>query len=97
MGMTGLASRAFLLGANRTEVEGLQRFCTVLDERADIRGRRKGLITGERNRLDANGSVVDVWQFRIISVCTHVTATDSLCFRFLYRPWLTVHGELQRR
>lgn len=46
MAFTGTLSRAFLFGLNRTEVHGLDDFLEVLDGRADIEGRERGLITG---------------------------------------------------
>ncbi len=46
MGLTGVLSRAFLLGANRLEVQGLDDFLQILDRRKDIDGRERGLITG---------------------------------------------------
>lgn len=47
-GLTGLVSRSFLYGANRTAVVGLDDFLAVLDRRADLGKRQKGLITGEK-------------------------------------------------
>lgn len=43
---SGSISRAFLFGLNRTQVHGLDQFLEVLDGRADINGRERGLITG---------------------------------------------------
>ncbi|KAI9799038.1 MAG: hypothetical protein M1833_004232 [Piccolia ochrophora] len=45
MGVSGAIARAFLFGANRTEVDGLDRFLEILDEREDVAGRERGLIT----------------------------------------------------
>ncbi|KAI9804082.1 MAG: hypothetical protein M1825_001483 [Sarcosagium campestre] len=45
MGVVGSLSRVFLYGANRTEVEGLQPFLRILDERSDVNSRERGLIT----------------------------------------------------
>lgn len=44
--VTGILSRSFLLGASRLEVNGLDNFLKLLDERADIDGRERGLLTG---------------------------------------------------
>ena len=46
MAFSGSISRAFLFGLNRTQVHGLDNFLEVLEERADIDGRDRGLITG---------------------------------------------------
>lgn len=50
MGAIGVLSRLFMFGANKTEVYGLQKFLELLDEREDIKCRRRGLITGEHVR-----------------------------------------------
>ena len=47
MAFSGSISRAFLFGLNRTEVHGLDDFLEVLDGRADVEGRERGLITGD--------------------------------------------------
>lgn len=46
IGFAGFLSRSFLYGANRIEVIGLDAFCDLLDRRADIENRERGLITG---------------------------------------------------
>jgi len=46
MGVIGMASRSFLCGLNRVEVNGLDKFQKLLDERHDVAGRTRGLITG---------------------------------------------------
>lgn len=45
-GATGFLCRTFLIGLNRLEVNGYDKFMQLLDERADVNGRTKGLITG---------------------------------------------------
>jgi len=45
-GATGFLCRTFLVGLNRLEVKGYDKFMRLLDERADVNGRTKGLITG---------------------------------------------------
>jgi monolysocardiolipin acyltransferase len=45
-GATGFLCRTFLVGLNRLEVKGYDKFMQLLDERADVDGRTKGLITG---------------------------------------------------
>jgi len=46
MGIIGMASRSFLCGLNRVEVNGLDKFQQLLEERKDVAGRTRGLITG---------------------------------------------------
>jgi len=43
---TGIASKIFLYGLNRTEVQGLDEFVKILEERRDPAGRERGLLTG---------------------------------------------------
>lgn len=45
-GATGFLCRTFLVGLNRLEVKGYDKFMRLLDEREDVNGRTKGLITG---------------------------------------------------
>ncbi|KAF1987886.1 hypothetical protein K402DRAFT_310772, partial [Aulographum hederae CBS 113979] len=45
MGMTGILSRSFVQLCSYTEVVGLDRFLKLLDERRDIEGRERGLVT----------------------------------------------------
>jgi monolysocardiolipin acyltransferase len=46
MFVTGVISRSFLYGLSNTRTYGLERFLKLLDEREDVAGRKKGLITG---------------------------------------------------
>lgn len=46
MGVTGSISRVFLYGLNYLEVIGLDSFLEKLNERSDIEGRQRGLLTG---------------------------------------------------
>lgn len=46
IGIVGFLSRTFLYGANNVEVNGWDRFQKLLDDRKDVQGREKGLITG---------------------------------------------------
>ena len=46
IGLAGVLSRSFLCGANRVETIGLDAFCDLLDRRANIANRERGLITG---------------------------------------------------
>lgn len=45
-GATGFLCRTFLVGLNRLELKGYDKFLRLLDERADVNGRTKGLVTG---------------------------------------------------
>ncbi|KAF2233515.1 acyltransferase-domain-containing protein [Viridothelium virens] len=45
IGLSGFLCRAFLYTLNRTETHGLDRFLRLLDERKNVEGRTKGLIT----------------------------------------------------
>jgi monolysocardiolipin acyltransferase len=44
--LTGMASKAFLGLACTKEVHGLDGFAKLLDERKDVDGRERGLLTG---------------------------------------------------
>lgn len=44
-GWVGTACRTFLLGLNRLEVNGWEGFQKLLDERANVGARQRGLIT----------------------------------------------------
>lgn len=47
MGFSGVLCRSFLLACtSKLEVHGLDRFLQLLDERGDVEGRTRGLITG---------------------------------------------------
>lgn len=46
MGVIGSLSRSFLYALNHTEAVGLDRFLEKLDERRDVEGRTRGLLTG---------------------------------------------------
>ncbi|GAM90317.1 hypothetical protein ANO11243_083600 [Dothideomycetidae sp. 11243] len=52
IGLTGFLCRTFLLGLNRLEVNGYEKFLELLKSREDVQGRRRGLITGRLHRLD---------------------------------------------
>jgi monolysocardiolipin acyltransferase len=47
LGLVGFLSRTFLYAFNKTEVQGLEKFQEILNEREDERNRTRGLITGE--------------------------------------------------
>lgn len=46
MGFVGTITRAFMHGPNWQDAHGLDGFLELLDKRADIDGRTRGLITG---------------------------------------------------
>lgn len=46
MGVTGAISRLVLFGANTTELHGLGDFLEMLEQRRDVKNRKRGLITG---------------------------------------------------
>ena len=46
MGVVGILCRSFLLGLNKLEVNGLEGFLKVLDDREDVEARTRGLLTG---------------------------------------------------
>jgi len=48
MGTVGILVRSFMYGLSRAEVHGLEDFTKLLDERADINGRTRGLLTGKK-------------------------------------------------
>jgi monolysocardiolipin acyltransferase len=47
MGAVGVLCRSFLLGASRLETHGMEKFLELLDERENVEGRQRGLVTGE--------------------------------------------------
>jgi monolysocardiolipin acyltransferase len=47
MGVVGLLCKGFL-GFNKVETHGMEGFLKLLDEREDVTGRQRGLITGMR-------------------------------------------------
>jgi monolysocardiolipin acyltransferase len=59
MGLTGLLSRAFLYGLNVTKVNGLDGFVKLLNERQEVEGRERGLITSMTWNLIRIVSVLD--------------------------------------
>jgi len=48
-GSVGFLCRSFLLAFSRLEVNGWDKFQQLLDERADVGGRTRGLVTGMQN------------------------------------------------
>jgi hypothetical protein len=50
MGAVGLLCKGFL-GLNKVETHGMEDFLKLLDERKDVEGRERGLITGMQLQL----------------------------------------------
>jgi monolysocardiolipin acyltransferase len=50
MGAVGLLCKGFLAGLNKVETHGMDDFLKLLDERADVGRRERGLITGMRHQ-----------------------------------------------
>jgi monolysocardiolipin acyltransferase len=50
MSVVGLLCKGFLSGLNRVETHGMDGFLKLLDERADVEGRERGLLTGRRHK-----------------------------------------------
>jgi monolysocardiolipin acyltransferase len=50
MGAVGLLCKGFL-GLNKVETHGMEGFLKLLDERKDVAGRERGLITGMQLKL----------------------------------------------
>jgi monolysocardiolipin acyltransferase len=48
MGAVGMLCKGFL-GLNSVETHGMEKFLRLLDERQDVNGRERGLITGMRH------------------------------------------------
>jgi monolysocardiolipin acyltransferase len=46
MGAVGLLCKGFLSGLSKVETHGMDGFLKLLDEREDVGGRKRGLITG---------------------------------------------------
>lgn len=53
--LTGNISRLFLTAFNRVEIQGLDGFQQLLDQRKDVEGRTRGLITGMSGASDKFG------------------------------------------
>jgi monolysocardiolipin acyltransferase len=51
MGAVGLLCKGFLSGLSKVETRGMEDFLRLLDERQDVAGRERGLITGMRHQL----------------------------------------------
>jgi len=86
MGLTGLAAKAFLFGCNRTEAQGLEKFVRLLDERKNIEGRKRGLLTGPfgiDNVIFLKPNLLALpAQFPIMSACTCVLLSPQVSLIF---------------
>lgn len=47
MGVVGLLCKGFLAGLSTVETHGMEGFLKLLDEREDVEGRERGLLTGK--------------------------------------------------
>ncbi|ORY15130.1 hypothetical protein BCR34DRAFT_622985 [Clohesyomyces aquaticus] len=70
MGAVGVLCRGFLYGLSKTESPGLQQFLELLDEREDVEGRQRGLITVSNH----------------VSVLDDPVIWGVLPFRYLFNP-----------
>jgi monolysocardiolipin acyltransferase len=52
MGAIGLLCGGFLRVLSRREAHGMDKFLELLDERADVEGRERGLITGMQSYVE---------------------------------------------
>lgn len=78
MGFIGTLTRAFMHGANWQEAHGLDEFLKLLDKRADIDRRERGLITGMQQEVtDLVWILTDAPQFRTTSACTYVSRNQN--------------------
>jgi hypothetical protein len=53
MGAVGLLCKGFLSGLSTVETHGMDDFLKLIDEREDVAGRERGLLTGMRMRLSS--------------------------------------------
>lgn len=51
MSAVGLLCKGFLSGLSIVETHGMEGFLKLLDERKDVAGRERGLITGRRHQV----------------------------------------------
>ena len=57
IGGVGFLCRSFLYAFSKTEVHGLERLLSLIDERADPEKRERGLITGKTDNRKLDDSV----------------------------------------
>lgn len=78
MGAVGLLSRGFLVGLSNLEVNGMDNFLKLLDERKDVQGRQRGLITGksEAPRLNGAKQLARLTRSLMMAVSNHVSVYD---------------------
>lgn len=74
MGLVGTLTRVFTHGPNWQDVHGLDGFLELLDKRADVDGRQRGLITGMRQRVVYKAMMLtNASQYPTTSACTYVS------------------------
>lgn len=89
MGITGSLSRLFMLGANTTEVHGLDGFLELLDKRNEVRNRQRGLITGLSNPSIFIGEELNVDLYAVSNhVCVYVC--NSPFSNLVLNPFLKI-------
>ena len=78
MGIVGTLTKAFTHGLNRQNAYGLDGFLELLDKRADINSRQRGLITGmQQIFFDIILMLINGSQYRITSACTYVSRIQN--------------------
>ena len=79
MGFVGTFTRAFMHGPNWQDAHGLDGFLELLDKRADIEDRKRGLITGMITGLQAQLRALGIDQCFPVSnhISVYVRITKS--------------------
>ena len=78
MGFVGTLTRAFMHGPNWQDAHGLDGFLELLDKRANVDGRQRGLITGMPQRVvDVALILTNASQYRTTSACTYVSRNQN--------------------
>ena len=77
MGIIGTLTRVFMHGPNWQDAHGLDGFLELLDERADIDGRQRGLITGMREQQIKSLNLSTEPGFAVSNhICVYVRITN---------------------
>ena len=77
MGFVGTMTRAFMHGPNWQDAHGLDGFLELLDKRADIDGRTRGLITGMHHQ-DVEMAMILTNGLSVSNhICVYVRTTKS--------------------
>ena len=80
MGIVGTLTRAFMHGLNWQDAHGIDGFLELLDKRADIDGRQRGLITSrpQPSIIDVILILTRVSQYQTTSACTYVACNQNI-------------------